>query len=125
MKNHEYSWELLYHFNCGECKNWWSYSTTETQYQWRDQTMSCPHCGYRTNIKPKDTNGGFPIVRNPTPKYPLHSKITKDMDVDSKIQPSTADEKARFVANELYHESNDRDDFAAAELRPWDRWWTR
>ena len=54
MKNHEYSWELLYHFNCGECKNWWSYSTTESRYQWKNQMMSCPHCGYRVKIQPKD-----------------------------------------------------------------------
>jgi len=54
MKNHEYSWELLYHFNCAECKNWWSYTTTETAYQWKNQSMSCPHCGYNTTIQPKD-----------------------------------------------------------------------
>jgi len=59
MKNHEYSWELLYHFNCGECKNWWSYTTTETAYQWKNQAMSCPHCGYRTTIQPKNIGQDF------------------------------------------------------------------
>jgi hypothetical protein len=54
MQNHEYSWEMLYHFNCGECKNWWSYTTTETAYQWKSQKMFCPHCGYHTAIQPKD-----------------------------------------------------------------------
>jgi len=54
MRNHEYSWELLYHFNCGECKNWWSYTTIETAYQWKNQKMSCPHCGYLATTQPKD-----------------------------------------------------------------------
>ena len=25
---HQYTVELLFHFNCGTCKNWWSYATT-------------------------------------------------------------------------------------------------
>ena len=29
MKDHEYTWEIIYHFNCGECMNWWSYASTQ------------------------------------------------------------------------------------------------
>ena len=25
---HEYVFEILYHFNCGKCSKWWSYAKT-------------------------------------------------------------------------------------------------
>jgi len=28
---HDYTIELLYHFNCGSCQGWWSYATTPGQ----------------------------------------------------------------------------------------------
>ena len=92
MKNHEYSWEILYHFNCGECKNWWSIATTENRYQWKNKVMNCPHCGYRAKIQPKNVCDGFPIVKNSTPGYPLPDETAKDMVVDSKVSETTADE---------------------------------
>ena len=49
MKNHEYTWETLFHFNCGECKNWWSYAGFLESIS----SMTCPHCGYRTKIELK------------------------------------------------------------------------
>ena len=73
MKNHEYTWEFIYHFICGECRNWWSYATTKPheisgipgrgQYQWREcrggefdgpKILSCPLCSYRTKVIPKE-----------------------------------------------------------------------
>jgi hypothetical protein len=47
---HEYSAEILYHFNCGVCKNWWSYATTPTNVMMelglpKDIDYYCPHCG--------------------------------------------------------------------------------
>ncbi len=74
---HDYAWELLYHFNCAECKNWWSYTTTESRYDWKEQEMSCPLCGHRARIKPKDIDAGFPIVRNTRPGYPLPPNQSK------------------------------------------------
>lgn len=57
MMNHEYTWETLYHFNCGECSNWWSYASSETRWawnsEWKRNNMTCPHCGYKTAIQPK------------------------------------------------------------------------
>jgi hypothetical protein len=50
--NHLYSWERIYHFSCGNCKNWWSYATTEDSYKWKSRKMTCPHCGHYTNIQP-------------------------------------------------------------------------
>jgi len=51
-KDHLYTWERIYHFLCGECKNWWSYATTEDSYTWKSRRMTCPHCNYHAVIKP-------------------------------------------------------------------------
>ena len=51
-KKHTYTWERIYHFSCGNCKNWWSYATEEDSYKWKSRKMNCPHCGYYTNIQP-------------------------------------------------------------------------
>ena len=112
---HDYAWELLYHFNCAECKNWWSYTTTESRYDWKEQEMSCPLCGHRARIKPKDIDAGFPIVRNTRPGYPLPPESEQNVVVDT-TKPLTTEEKVRFIANEQYHESNERDDFARTKV---------
>ena len=52
---HEYTTELLYHFNCGKCKKWWSYATTQEK-DMEDESMHCPHCGEDGECKEK-TNG--------------------------------------------------------------------
>ncbi len=51
---HEYTWETLFHFNCGECKQWWSYAGTIEKKETELPSMSCPHCGYKTQIKIKE-----------------------------------------------------------------------
>ena len=53
MSSHEYTWETLFHFDCGECSNWWSYAGVLENNQLRSPTMTCPHCGYKTMIKLK------------------------------------------------------------------------
>ena len=50
--NHHYTWERIYHFSCGNCRNWWSYATTEDSYKWKSRKMSCPHCGQFSTIQP-------------------------------------------------------------------------
>ena len=37
--------ETIYHFNCEECRNWWSYATMEESL--RDSPWYCPHCGVK------------------------------------------------------------------------------
>ena len=44
-----YSKETLYHFNCGDCKNWWSYASVEN---YKPYVMFCPHCGEMQKIEP-------------------------------------------------------------------------
>ena len=54
-KNHTYTKELILHFNCAECMNWWSYATTEIVWPpWSE--MTCPHCGHKAEIELKDEN---------------------------------------------------------------------
>ena len=35
--------EVLYHFTCEKCKNWWSIAMEKTG--WNPKEMWCPHCG--------------------------------------------------------------------------------
>ena len=51
MENyHEYTWETLFHFLCGECSNWWSYAGFIEKNDNHPVSKSCPHCGYKTQI---------------------------------------------------------------------------
>ena len=58
--NHEYTVETLYHFNCGVCKNWWSYATIPTVIYGADMHLPsnidyfCPHCGADEKLKLKE-----------------------------------------------------------------------
>ena len=52
QKDHLYTWERIYHFSCGNCKNWWSYATSEDSYDWKSRRMTCPHCGYHSTFRP-------------------------------------------------------------------------
>ena len=52
QKDHLYTWERIYHFSCGNCKNWWSYATTEDSYSWKSRRMTCPHCNHHSTIRP-------------------------------------------------------------------------
>lgn len=56
---HEYTAEILYHFNCGVCKNWWSYATTPATPNIelgvpKDIEYYCPHCGANELAKIKE-----------------------------------------------------------------------
>ena len=68
-KLHDYTIEILYHFNCGECKGWWSYATTPGQpiidqntklivgdkmFLYEGIDVYCPHCGHCENTKIKE-----------------------------------------------------------------------
>ena len=52
QKDHLYTWERIYHFSCGNCKNWWSYATLEDSYNWKSRRMTCPHCNHHSTIRP-------------------------------------------------------------------------
>ena len=42
---HSFSMEKIYHFVCGECKNWWSYANN-----WLGKEQFCPHCGVKKKL---------------------------------------------------------------------------
>ncbi|SVD61139.1 uncharacterized protein METZ01_LOCUS413993, partial [marine metagenome] len=42
---HEFSTETLYHFVCGDCKNWWSYAHDGIALE-----QFCPHCGIKKKL---------------------------------------------------------------------------
>ncbi len=57
---HQFAIEILYHFNCGSCKGWWSYALTpESPTQHLAWGMSgkfqhCPHCGAEAESEIKE-----------------------------------------------------------------------
>ena len=56
---HEYSSEIIWHFTCGQCDNWWSQSTTPINYDYQSlhfpvhKVLICPHCGTPNFVQPK------------------------------------------------------------------------
>ena len=58
--SHEFTVEVLYHFNCGKCKNWWSQTTTpdfnQTTLTWGvdGKYIFCHHCGHETDAEIKE-----------------------------------------------------------------------
>ena len=57
-KHHEFTMEKIYHFNCGECSNWWSYAG----FLENISSMTCPHCGYKTKIELKEGNMAISLI---------------------------------------------------------------
>ena len=37
--------EILRHYNCPQCKKWWSYSLPKEEQLQLDSIKYCPHCG--------------------------------------------------------------------------------
>ena len=66
---HQFTVEVLYHFTCGVCENWWSYAVTpfvqplEFDPFAPDGTkIYCPHCGHVQTTKIKE---GYLLEKNP------------------------------------------------------------
>ena len=66
---HQFTVEVLYHFTCGCCNNWWSYAVTpcvqplEFDPFVSDGTKThCPHCGHVQTTKIKE---GYLLEKNP------------------------------------------------------------
>ena len=66
---HQFTVEVLYHFTCGCCNNWWSYAVTpfvqplEFDPFVSDGTKThCPHCGHVPTTKIKE---GYLLEKNP------------------------------------------------------------
>jgi len=57
---HRYTVELLYHFECELCHNWWSYATTPHDLDkvtslklTNDKPVHCMHCGHTKELEVK------------------------------------------------------------------------
>lgn len=56
---HRYTVEILYHFECELCHNWWSYAITPTglddkmSLRLEDEKVHCMHCGHTKETKAK------------------------------------------------------------------------
>ncbi len=55
---HYFTYEILYHFDCGECGKWWSYAKTpsnkEEIHKQKVESMFCPHCGEKGSLTIKE-----------------------------------------------------------------------
>ena len=62
---HQYTVEILYHFTCGFCSEWWSYALTpftqSVDIELSDKLIHCPHCGHTQTAKIKE---GFWLENN-------------------------------------------------------------
>lgn len=64
---HTYTKEIIFHFTCCQCKNWWSYAGTTS---FKPQAMSCPFCSHldatqeQNPIQP--TTNDVPFQYNPS-----------------------------------------------------------
>ena len=63
---HLYTVEVIYHFTCGCCNNWWSYAVTPFvqpfEFGLDDKPIYCPHCGHTQTAKIKE---GYWLEKNP------------------------------------------------------------
>tara|TARA_Y100000296_G_scaffold87176_1_gene130340 strand:- start:3407 stop:3574 length:168 start_codon:yes stop_codon:yes gene_type:complete len=54
MKKHTYTQELIFHFTCASCANWWSYATSvDLKIDQLYPPLICPHCGYTAEVTEK------------------------------------------------------------------------
>jgi len=44
--------EIIWHFTCDSCKNWWSISSMDG---WKPKKLYCPHCGHKHDYIKNDT----------------------------------------------------------------------
>ncbi len=56
---HKFTIEILYHFTCGCCNEWWSYAHTPSNLQMdlslpNKEKFWCPHCGHAQTLKIKE-----------------------------------------------------------------------
>jgi len=75
---HRYTVELLYHFECELCHQWWSYAMTPTELnsgkslELNNEKVHCMHCGHTTEceIKPNVHNMLVTKTKDIKTKYP-------------------------------------------------------
>ena len=51
MNSHTFTQEVIFHFTCASCANWWSYATTSIKLEFKK--ITCPHCGHTSKLTEK------------------------------------------------------------------------
>lgn len=51
---HQASIEQLWHFNCTDCKNWWTIGDFKPKADW---VLVCPHCGKEDEVEVISSGG--------------------------------------------------------------------
>ena len=59
----KYNKEVIYHFSCEKCVNWWSYPSSEELVKaFHDSKIwHCPHCGHKNKPPHTDQDEISPI----------------------------------------------------------------
>tara|TARA_Y100001951_G_C11069277_1_gene145168 strand:- start:160 stop:456 length:297 start_codon:yes stop_codon:yes gene_type:complete len=96
---HRYTAEIIYHFECDLCHQWWSYAVTPTSltnYNMNlpsDEKVHCMHCGQtkEVEVKPnvhvsdwKTSKSAIPVENNA--RYKIAGIIDKEISDAMKIR---------------------------------------
>ena len=54
-----FSTELIFHFVCSDCRNWWSYAVSTEhscaeEFAMEERELMCPFCGYKEKHQKKE-----------------------------------------------------------------------
>jgi transcription elongation factor Elf1 len=44
--------EVIWHLTCGECGNYWTYPTMQTDQDIGKMQLHCPLCGQKSHVEP-------------------------------------------------------------------------
>jgi transcription elongation factor Elf1 len=53
MKKHTFTQEVIFHFTCASCANWWSYAASIDMAPYLWPSLTCPHCGHTAEVTEK------------------------------------------------------------------------
>jgi ribosomal protein L44E len=45
---HKFTKEIIFHYTCSKCKNWWSYASADG---YNPVVMYCPHCAAKDSTE--------------------------------------------------------------------------
>lgn len=100
---HRYTVELLYHFECELCHQWWSYAMTPTELnsgqslELNNEKVHCMHCGHtkECELKPNvhnklDTKTKYPTVHaENNARHKIAEFVEKDIKDAMTLNPKT------------------------------------